>query len=178
MGKRVRLIGVTFVRNEADIVEAFVRHNLTVLDAMVIVDHISLEATPDILRSLVAEGLPVFMGHENSAEWDQQMLGNRLLRHVFATSDADWIFLLDADEFLKVTSRTAVEDALGALAGLSHVSIEWQTYVPRFDQDINTLARLRSARRVRDDGHGLRKVTVSRAFAAHAYSYVTKATID
>ena len=34
------------VRNEADIVEAFVRHNLRVLDAMLVVDHGSTDATP------------------------------------------------------------------------------------------------------------------------------------
>ena len=41
------------VRNEADIVEAFVRHNLTVLDGMAIVDHGSIDATLSILTSLV-----------------------------------------------------------------------------------------------------------------------------
>jgi len=38
------------VRNEADIVEAFVRHNLVLLDGIAIVDHASVDATPDILR--------------------------------------------------------------------------------------------------------------------------------
>jgi hypothetical protein len=37
----MRLIGITMLRNEADIVEAFVRHNLSVLDALVLIDHAS-----------------------------------------------------------------------------------------------------------------------------------------
>jgi len=55
----MRLIGVAMVRNEADIVEAFVRHNLTVLDAMVVVDHGSLDGTEEILALLQREGLPL-----------------------------------------------------------------------------------------------------------------------
>jgi hypothetical protein len=48
----VRLLGAAHVRNEADIVEAFVRHNLVLLDGIAIVDHASVDATPDILRAL------------------------------------------------------------------------------------------------------------------------------
>lgn len=70
----MRLIGATQVRNEADIVEAFVRHNLTVLDALAIVDHGSLDGTADILRRLIGEGLPVFLGHESTPAFDQQPL--------------------------------------------------------------------------------------------------------
>ena len=40
----MRLIGATTVRNGADIVEAFVRHNLTLLDALAVVDQGSLLA--------------------------------------------------------------------------------------------------------------------------------------
>jgi hypothetical protein len=170
----VRLIGAAQVRNEADVVEAFVRHNLGVLDGLAIVDHGSLDATPDILRSLIAEGLPVFLGHEDAPAWDAQVMRNQLVRHVFATSDADWVFPLDADEFLKTPERGVLEEALAALAGLSHVAMEWHTYVPSFDAGADMLALLRSARRLRDDGHGLRKVAVSRAFAARAELFMTK----
>ena len=37
------------VRNEADILEAFVRHNLTVLDRMLVVDHGSMDGTAEML---------------------------------------------------------------------------------------------------------------------------------
>lgn len=170
----MRLIGTAHVRNEADVVEAFVRHNLSVLDAIAIVDHGSLDATPDILRQLVEEGLPVFVGQETTPGFDHQTLSNRLVRHVFATSDADWIVPVDADEFLKTPSREALDEALAALAGLPCVSVDWRTYVPRFDEGSDLLAQLRSARRVRDDGHGLRKTMVSRHFAARADLFLTK----
>ena len=170
----MRLLGAAQVRNEADIVEAFVRHNLTVLDGLVVVDHGSVDGTPDILRRLIGEGLPVFLGHETAPEFDQQVMRNRLVRHVFASSDADWVFPIDADEFIKTPARSVLEDALTERTLATDVSMEWHTYVPRFDAQADLLTLLRSARRVRDEGHGLRKVAVSRTFAARSDLFLTK----
>lgn len=47
------------LRTEEDIVEAFVRHNLTILDGMLVVDHNSTDRTPAILTALCAERLPL-----------------------------------------------------------------------------------------------------------------------
>jgi hypothetical protein len=62
----VRLLGAAHVRNEADIVEAFVRHDLVLLDGIAIVDHASVDATPDILRALKDEGLPIVLARDES----------------------------------------------------------------------------------------------------------------
>lgn len=74
----MRLLGAAHVRNEADIVEAFVRHNLALLDGIAIVDHASVDATPDILRALKDEGLPIFLARDDSPAFDQQPMQNRL----------------------------------------------------------------------------------------------------
>jgi hypothetical protein len=55
----MRLFGMAMLRNEADIVEAFVRHNLTILDGIAIVDHASFDGTTEILARLRSEGLPL-----------------------------------------------------------------------------------------------------------------------
>ena len=55
----MRLWGVAMVRNEADVIEAFVRHNLCVLDGLAIVDHGSFDGTAEILANLRREGLPL-----------------------------------------------------------------------------------------------------------------------
>ena len=49
----MRRLGTAIVRNEADIVEAFVRHNVALLDGIALVDHGSIDATPDIAERLV-----------------------------------------------------------------------------------------------------------------------------
>ena len=54
-----RIVSITMVKNEADIVESFVRHTLSFSDAMLVMDHRSTDATGRILAALKAEGLPL-----------------------------------------------------------------------------------------------------------------------
>lgn len=152
------------VRNEADVIEAFVRHNLTVLDGLAIVDHGSTDATPAILAALSAEGLPLRIEVDAELEFRQSEIVTRVTRRVFATTDADFIFLLDADEFLKVPSRDRLESALAGLPPEVHAVQEWHTYVPDFFHSLGPASLIRSARRVR---HGLEaryRAVVSRDF--------------
>jgi hypothetical protein len=126
----MRLLAAAHVRNEADIVEAFVRHNLALLDGIAIVDHMSVDETPDILRELKAEGLPIFIAQDTSPAFDQQLMTNRLVRHLFATTEAAWVFPLDADEFLRARAarsrkrwRLARRDGMGDVrAGVRHAT--------------------------------------------------------
>ena len=170
----MRLIGATAVRDAADVVEAFIRHNLTVLDGIAVVDHGSFDGTSEILAALVREGLPVFVARDETPAFDQGAIMNRLIRHLFSTSDADWIFPIDSDEFLKVGSRQILEDTLGAVAPQCHLLMPWLTYIPRFDQTDDMSALLRNARRLVDERHGLRKVVIGRHFIENPAAAVTK----
>src|SRR6185312_14137688 len=105
----VKFWGVAMVRDEADIVESFVRHNLTVLDGLSIVDHGSSDGTGEILAALAAEGLPVRTTVDTSSDFRQSAVVTRLAREVLAACNPDYLFLLDADEFLKVPSRARLE---------------------------------------------------------------------
>lgn len=162
----MRLVGATTVRDAADVIEAFVRHNLKFLDGLAIVDHGSFDGTSEILAALVREGLPVFVARDDTPAFDQRAISNRLVRHVFATSDANWIFPLDVDEFLKIQSRQELEDALHAVPSNAHMLLPWLTYVPRFDAGDDVLTILRSARRLAQERHGFPKVVVGRHFMA------------
>ena len=159
----MKLWGVAMARNEADVIEAFIRHNLTVLDGLAIVDHGSTDATPAILAALSAEGLPLRIEVNTELEFRQSEVVTRLARRIFATTDADFIFLLDADEFLKVPSRARLEAALASLPPGVHAVQEWHTYVPDFSRELDPTALLRSARRVRHLGPRF-KAVVSRDF--------------
>ena len=170
----MRLVGATAARNAADIVEAFVRHNLTLLDGIAIVDHGSFDGTSDILDALVRDGLPLFVARDETPAFDQRAIINRLVRHVFGTSDADWVFPIDTDEFLKVGSRQALETALNAVSPQSHMLMPWLTYIPRFDGAEDMSAVLRSARRLAQERHGLRKVVIGRHFMANPAATVSK----
>ena len=55
----MKLFGAAMLRNEADVVESFVRHNLSLLDGLLVVDHGWSDGTSEILDALIAEGLPL-----------------------------------------------------------------------------------------------------------------------
>ena len=124
-----RLVGVSIVKNEADIIEAFVRHNLRFLDQLILTDHHSTDATPVILRALAAEGLPLTLTPVQSdpvyiqADWTTQ-----LAEHAFGNYAADFVFPLDADEFLRADSRATLETALASLS-TTVAWMDWPTYV-------------------------------------------------
>jgi hypothetical protein len=163
----MKLIGVAMVRNEADIIETFVRHNLQVLDALAIVDHGSTDATPAVLAALVAEGLPLTVERNDSPGLDQAGITTRALRAALEATGADWAFPLDADEFIKSPSRSVIEQVLATIPPGIHGVMEWMTYVPDFAaRGLDLLALARGARRVGRDRHELRKVIVARHFLA------------
>jgi hypothetical protein len=160
----LKLWGVAMVRDEADIIEAFVRHNLTVLDGLAIVDHGSSDGTSEILAALATEGSPVRTSVDSSADFRQSAIVTRLVRQVFEADDPDYVFLLDADEFLKVPSRARLEARLAPLPPDVHAIQSWRNYVPDFACDSDTLSLLRSARCAPPPQPAVNKAIVSRHF--------------
>jgi hypothetical protein len=158
----LRIVGFTVARNEEDIVEATVRHNLLSLDALTVVDHGSDDATPDILASLVREGLPLTVERDESLGLRQSELTTEHARRMFE-SGADLCLPLDADEFLRMPSRPLFERVVAASEASVHLAISWTTYLPRFDAPGDLVARLAHARRPRDEQHGIYKVIVRRS---------------
>ncbi len=132
----MRLFGVTMVRNEADIIESFVRHNLGVLDGLVVVDHDSIDGTAEILAKLQAEGLPLRVARDADPAYRQSETMTALAREALTRDAADFVFALDADEFLKVESRSDLEATLAEVPVGMHAAMHWLTYVPdAFDDD-------------------------------------------
>ena len=181
--RRPRVWGVSMVRNEADIVEAFVRHNLTVLDGMAIVDHGSIDATKDILNALVRERLPVVLIESATPGYLQEQITTAAARQTFAKTGADFVVPLDADEFLKVRSRDEFHRALLAIPPNMNGLLHWLTYVPDFaTAGAGMLALLRSARRVAQERQVFHKALMSRyllarpdAMLANGNHFVAKA---
>lgn len=161
----MKLVGVTMVRNEADIVEVFVRHNLTILDGLVVVDHGSADATLRILDALCRERLPLVVLRNESVGYLQPAIMTQVTRQAFASTGADFVFPLDADEFLHVPDRGALERALRALPPGTHGWLRWPTYVPDLRHPAGSaLAAIAGARRARNEASVLTKVVVARSF--------------
>lgn len=159
------LWGAAMVRNEADIVEAFVRHNLSILDGLLVIDHGSADSTLDILAALCRERMPLVVMKNDAVGYMQQAVMTQAVRHVFAHMRANFVFPLDADEFLRAESRAELERALSVLPPDAHGLLPWVTYVPDLRRPVgDVLAALRSARRASGGSQGLLKAVVARRF--------------
>src|SRR5258706_10761744 len=125
----MRLAGVSLVRNEADIIEAFVRTNLVLLDALHVMVHRSTDGTREIVQALKAEGLPLTLSEIDEESFNQERHTSAAARTAF-NEGADFVFPLDADEFLRADSRAALDEALANLPPEHVGALRWLTYVP------------------------------------------------
>ena len=108
----MRVTAISMVRNEADVIEAFVRHHAEIVDELVVVDHRSVDGTDEMLRALAEEGLPLRVRSEDSPVQRQNVVMTGLMREAAADGGADWVLPLDADEFL-VAPQGSVRDRAG-----------------------------------------------------------------
>jgi hypothetical protein len=111
----MRLAGITILRDECDIVEAFVRHNAAILDRLYILDNRSSDATPEILGRLAAAGLPISLGRDKEVPYYQGRKTTALIAAALADQAWDCLFPLDADEFLRVGDRNVLEAEIARL---------------------------------------------------------------
>lgn len=169
----MRLFGVAMVRDEADVIEAFVRHNLSVLDGLAIVDHGSLDGTGDILARLEAERLGLLVTKAIEPGFFQSRHLTALARQMLSRQGADFVFVLDADEFLKIESRTVLESALAAVPAGMHALVHWLTYVPDDLESAQPFGPGHLWWRLKRERHSMHKVVVSRALLDDPAAYIT-----
>ena len=130
--------GISVVKNEADIIELFIRHNLKYLNKLHIVEHNCQDNTPDIIKSLKDEGYNLEIYTNSSSRHIQAEEFNRLMREV----DSDFITFLDADEFLVSKDfQSSLEQLPSDIVSF----LVWHNYVPQPTDDkgeVNVLKRI------------------------------------
>lgn len=162
------------VRNEADIIEAFVRHNLALIDRLAVVDHGSFDGTTEILAALVGEGLPLTVVRDERVGFFQPEILTPVVGDLFRREHVDFVFMLDGDEFIKAPSRGTLEETLARVPDGMHALASWLTYIPDFEgaPGDDMVALLRSTRRLPAEHQLLRKVVVSRRFLETPRAFV------
>jgi hypothetical protein len=127
----MKTVAVTRIFNEEDIVEAFVRHNATMVDQMLFLDNGSTDATLDILRQLQAEGLNLSVFQCRAVNFDEVAVNTWLYQLASQTQRADWVVFLDADEFLDPQAGQTPADQLRGIG----ILIEHKRYVQAATDD-------------------------------------------
>jgi SAM-dependent methyltransferase len=126
----IESLGIAMVKNEADIIEAFVRHNLRFMDVLVIADNDSVDGTREILVQLRQEGLPIVLFDDPIVAHFQAEKVTALYRRVVPEFKPSFVFLLDADEFVVAPSREALYLELRAMQPGVQAQYYWRTYIP------------------------------------------------
>lgn len=155
----MRLVAVSRVRNEADIIEAFVRHHARYFDWLVIHDDGSTDGTLEMLRALQVEGLPLEVLREPVVGYEQSRSMTRLLQ-IGADRLADWVVPLDADEFVEPADASTLAEILGAREP-QLFTISWANFAWSGDEDdLEPNPVVRQRLRIRPHAGSLSKVVV------------------
>jgi hypothetical protein len=96
----MRIVAVSRVLDEADIIEAFVRHTASYVDHHIFMDNGSEDGTLGILAALKSEGLPLSVFQNGCVSFNEANHLTFLYREAIANHAADWVAFLDVDEFL------------------------------------------------------------------------------
>lgn len=150
----MKLVAVSRVKDEIDVIEAFVRHHAAQFDEIVVHDDGSNDGTWQALRSLQQSGLPLVLLRDPSLGQAQSHYMTRLARHAVEQRGADWVAPLDADEFIEAPEGTTLREVLQA-AGPVLLKLGWTNFAWRAEDDQNPepnpVVRLRVRMPVRAD---------------------------
>jgi len=108
----MKIVGISRVRNETDIIESFIRHHAALFDKLIVLDDGSSDGTYEKLRSLRGEGLPLVVMRSPVIGYEQSRYMTRLLHSAIDQFGADWVVPLDADEFIEVEDREKLQHIL------------------------------------------------------------------
>jgi hypothetical protein len=126
----VKLGVVSLMRYEADIVGPFLQHLGGLFDHAVLMDHGSIDGIGPMLRAAARPGWQCW--EVAVPGFHQAAFTGFAADHLLRTTDVDYVVLLDADEFLNVPDRAALEAAVAPLADNPRVvgHLPWRNCVP------------------------------------------------
>lgn len=131
----MKVVSLTMVNNESEIIESFVRYNYNFVDKMFIVDNGCTDSTVAILRKLVAEGYDITIYDESLEAYNQYRLDNKYLNMIIDDYEVDLILPLDADEFLTADTNPRFELEKLNLNKVHYVN--WQWFVLTENDNLN-----------------------------------------
>ena len=118
------------VKNEEDIVEAFVRYHAEIFDELLVLDHNSADRTLEILAKLQAEGLPLHISWLKVPVYDQSSITRDLVLDAVRRFGAEAVAILDCDEFIVSQTGEFPRHVIEAALEKNDVLyLPWATYV-------------------------------------------------
>lgn len=105
-------VGISMVKNEADIIGAVLDHMATQVDIILIADNLSTDNTYDIIMERREAGLDIEVLIDHDPAYYQSKKMSALSRVAEAKFEADWVVPFDADEIWLSTTHDTLRDHL------------------------------------------------------------------
>ncbi len=124
-----RVGSISMVKNEQDIIEPFIRHHANLFNWMVVLDNRSVDDTRDIALKCARELKNVVLADDEDFGYFQAERMTRMLHYCQSAFFADFVLLLDADEFVAAADRISLIRALEAIPHGGTGLLPWRTYI-------------------------------------------------
>ncbi len=160
----MKIVAITRILNESDIIEAFVRHTASSVDHHYIMDNGSHDGTVSILEALAKEGIPLTLYQSRSVTYNEADSVTFLYKEACKTLNPGWILCFDCDEF--IDDRRLNGGLRGYLSEIQHrdincIALPMVAYVcSETDNDAEQIVPKRITRRFDGPKHSLGKVLV------------------
>jgi methyltransferase family protein/glycosyl transferase family 2 len=127
---RIETALISIVRNEMDLLPAWLGHTRALIDHCYIVDHLSQDGTHEYLKDYAAVDSSVRLYTFREQVYDRERIIRTLRARVIEETDAEWMFILDPDEFLPYSNRSEFEAALQSAEHHGVVRYRWRNCLP------------------------------------------------
>ena len=163
----MKIVSLTMVGNESEIIESFIRYNSHFIDKMIFVSTCCIDNTLLIIRNLISEGYHLELIVEPVISFEQRYLDNKYMKKIAYEEDADLFIPLDVDEFLTGCGnpRTIME----RLPMDRVYEVCWKNYAMSKDDDINEpfIPRRLVNFKINFKGNNVRKVMIPMKMILH-----------
>ena len=131
----MKIVSVTMLGNESEIIESFIRYNSHFIDKMIFVSTCCTDNTLKIIRNLISEGYHLELIVEPVISFEQRFLDNKYMKKIAREENADLFIPLDVDEFLAGRENPRV--IMERLPMDRIYEVCWKNYAMSKDDDIN-----------------------------------------
>ncbi len=127
-------IAMALVKNEGDLIAAWLAHICELFDLIYIVDHQSTDGTREFLLDAAKSQEKIHLFSFEEPGYFQSEIINQLAQMTFQDYPDAWLFPLDADEFLPVSSKSEFTASLNKFDPDQVLLLNWQNYIPLYLQ--------------------------------------------
>ncbi len=121
-----KIITLTMIKNESDIVEVFVRYTMNFAKKMIFIDNGCEDGSIEILKALIKEGFDLEIYTEAHQFYEQYLIENKYIKKIVSEYEFDFLLPLDVDEFLACDNMLI--DRIELIPQDKITILNWKTY--------------------------------------------------